>query len=336
MRWLIAGVVALAAVVAWTANSTWQSYLQTPLPLADTTQYEIASGASLGAVALDLNARGWLKRPRWFVWYARSRGDESRMRAGEYAIKAGTTPVQLLELFVRGEVIQHAFTIIEGSTFSDLRLALAKQKRVRQTIVDLSDAEVMARLDLPGEHPEGRFLPETYYFTHDTSDLELLRRAYKLGAETLERLWQERDPDIILKTPYEALILASIIEKETALKSERQTISGVFARRLQKGMRLQSDPTVIYGMGQSYDGDIRKRDLKTDTPYNTYTRGGLIPTPIAMSGEAAIYAALHPAPGSSLYFVATGDPDGSHYFSDTIDEHNAAVRRYLIRLRNRP
>lgn len=336
MRWLIAGVILISAVVAWTANVTWNNYLETALPINETTQYEISPGTSLGAVALDLHARGWLKRPRWFVWYARSRGDESRMRAGEYAIEVGTTPVTLLELFVRGEVIQHAFTIIEGSTFADLRAALAKQKLTRQIIADLSDDEVMTRLGLPGESPEGRFLPETYYFTRGTSDLELLKRALKLGKETLDRLWAERDPDTLLKTPYEALILASIIEKETGLHTERQKIAGVFTRRLQKKMRLQSDPTVIYGIGPKYDGDIRRRDLTTDTPYNTYTRHGLPPTPIAMPGEASIYAALHPEKGSALFFVATGEPDGSHYFSDTLSEHNAAVKRYLARLRQNP
>ncbi|MDH3590137.1 MAG: endolytic transglycosylase MltG [Gammaproteobacteria bacterium] len=194
----------------------------------------------------------------------------------------------------------------------------------------------MGKLGLEGKHHEGRFLPETYYYTSGTSDIELLSRAYRLMQDTLSRLWPERDPDTPLKTPDEALTLASIIEKETGLDSERPKIAGVFTRRLQKRMRLQSDPTVIYGIGPAYDGNIRKRDLSTDTPYNTYTRHGLPPTPIAMPGAASIEAALNPVSGSELYFVATGDGDGSHYFSDTIDEHNRAVQRYLAKLKVNP
>ncbi|MDH3647584.1 MAG: endolytic transglycosylase MltG, partial [Gammaproteobacteria bacterium] len=316
MRWLIVGILLLTGVLGWTGYASWQGYLTTPIPLESDVQYDVQPGTSLGAVALDLHARHWLKRPRWFVWYARSRGYEARIRAGEYSIHAGITPVGLLELLVSGEVIQHAFTIIEGSTFADVRNSLSADPLITQTFDDLSDAAVMDELGLGGEHPEGRFLPETYYYTRGTSERELLLRAYEHMSQTLARLWSERDPETLLKTPYEALILASIIEKETALDSERPEISGVFSRRLQKGMRLQSDPTVIYGIGPSYDGNIRKKDLTTDTAYNTYTRGGLTPTPIAMPGEASIYAALHPKAGSALYFVATGDPDGSHYFSD--------------------
>ncbi|MDH3646837.1 MAG: endolytic transglycosylase MltG [Gammaproteobacteria bacterium] len=336
MRWLIAGVVLLTGVLGWTAYTSWQTYLTTPIPLESDVHYDVQAGTSLGAVALDLHARDWLTRPRWFVWYARSRGDEARIRAGEYSISAGITPAGLLALLVSGEVIQHSFTIIEGFTFADVRDSLKADPLITHTFDDLSNEAVMDELGLSDEHPEGRFLPETYYYTRGASDRELLLRAHELMTQTLTRLWGERDPDTLLKTPYEALILASIIEKETALDSERPEISGVFSRRLKKAMRLQSDPTVIYGIGPGYDGNIRKHDLTTDTTYNTYTRKGLTPTPIAMPGEASIYAALHPKPGSALYFVATGDPDGSHYFSDTVGEHNKAVQRYLARLRAKP
>lgn len=337
IRWIGVFLVLVGlAVGGWAGKQAWENYLSTPLAIAEAVQYEVRPGRSLGAVALDLEARGWLARPKWFVWYARQRGDEGRIRAGEYAIRPGITPAGLLELMVSGDVIQHAFTIIEGSTFADLRASLGADPVILQTIGESSDAGIMDRLGLGGLHPEGQFLPETYYYTRGTSDLELLQRAHRLLQETLDRLWPERDPDISLKSPQEALVLASIIEKETALVSERPVISGVFHRRLELGMRLQSDPTVIYGIGPSYDGDIRKRDLTTDTPYNTYTRHGLPPTPIAMSGAAAIEAALNPADGTALYFVATGDPDGSHYFSDTIEEHNRAVQRYLARLRKKP
>ncbi|MBT8135476.1 MAG: endolytic transglycosylase MltG [Gammaproteobacteria bacterium] len=335
MRWLIIIVVIATGLSAWGGHQLFQSYLDSSISLDSTTQYEVPAGSSLGAIALDLHQRGWLERPRWFVWYARSRGDESRIRAGEYELQPDLSPRQLLALLVGGKVVQHAFTIIEGSTFAELRKTLAAEPQVTHTIGDMADAEIMEAMGHEGVHPEGRFLPETYYYTRGTTDIELLRRANELLEETLARLWDARDENIPLQEPDEALILASIIEKETALASERPQIAGVFTRRLQKRMRLQSDPTVIYGIGPSYDGDIRKKDLTTDTPYNTYTRHGLPPTPIAMAGAAAIEAALHPAPGDTLYFVATGNGDGSHYFSTSIEEHNRAVQRYLARLRKR-
>ncbi len=338
MRALAVFAVVIALVLGATVygNHLWQRYLGTPLDLHEPVRYEIEPGASLGAVALDLAARGWLERPAWFVWYARTRGDAGRIRAGEYELGTQTTPKSLLDTFISGEVVQHAFTIIEGTDFATIRASLLAHEAVRQTIGDIGDEQVMTRLGFDGVHPEGRFLPETYYFTRGTTDVELLQRAYRLMQDTLNELWQERAGNLPFDTPEQALVLASIIEKETALDSERERISGVFARRLARGMRLQSDPTVIYGLGANYDGNIRKRDLTTDTPYNTYTRGGLPPTPIAMPGRASIRAALQPAPGKALYFVATGDPDGSHYFSATLSEHNQAVQRYLARLRNKP
>lgn len=339
MRIAIALAVTLVILgaAAWLALSAWQQYWDEPLALNDTpVTYEIESGASLGEVALELAAQGWLRRPQWFVWHARSRGDAGRIRAGEYRIEPGMTPAQLLELFISGEVAQHAFTIIEGSSFADVRLALSRLATVAQNLPELTDAQVMQQLGRPGVHPEGQFLPETYYYTKGTSDLKLLARAMSLKDTALETQWQQRTTGDTLQSPYEALILASIIEKETGLESERPDIAGVFIRRLRKGMRLQSDPTVIYGLGDAYDGNIRRRDLQTDTPYNTYTRSGLPPTPIAMPGRASIAAAVKPAAGETLFFVATGNGDGSHYFSVTLEEHNRAVQRYLARLRKRP
>ena len=336
----LAVIVAVVAVILGTTlygNHVWQTYLDSPLQLTEPVIYEIEPGASLGAVALDLADRGWLERPAWFVWHARSRGDSGRIRAGEYELDAQATPRTLLDTFISGEVVQHAFTIIEGSTFATVRASLKSHDAVRQTVGDdMTDAEVMSALGFDGMHPEGRFLPETYYFTRGATDVELLQRAYRLMQDSLAQLWEQRAESLPFDTPEQALILASIIEKETALDSERERISGVFARRLDRRIRLQSDPTVIYGLGDAYDGNIRKRDLTTDTPYNTYTRGGLPPTPIAMPGRASIRAALNPAPGKALFFVATGDPDGSHYFSETLSEHNQAVRRYLARTKAKP
>lgn len=252
-----------------------------------------------------------------------------RLRVGEYAIGHGMTPRRLLDKLERGLVIQHSFTIVEGWNFRDLRVALAKEEGLTQTIAGLSHAEVMAALGKPDQHPEGRFLPETYHFTRGAKDIDLLRRANTALEKTLAEEWAKRDPEVPLKSPEEALILASIVEKETGQASERHRIAGVFARRIKLGMKLQTDPTVIYGIGEAFDGNITRVHLQTDTPYNTYTRFGFPPTPIAMPGRAAIEAALHPAPGKDLYFVARGN--GFHAFAATLEEHNRNVARYQLR-----
>jgi UPF0755 protein len=217
---------------------------------------------------------------------------------------------------------------VEGWTFRQLLSALRRHEAVRDTLDGLSDEAIMARLGYPGKHPEGRFLPETYQFPRGTSDLEFLRRAYDGMQRALAAAWQGRAEDLPLDSPHEALVLASIVEKETGLASERARIAGVFVRRLRRGMRLQTDPTVIYGLGEAFDGNLRRRDLAADTPYNTYTRAGLPPTPICLPGKAAIEAVMHPAHGTSLYFVARGD--GSHQFSDTLEAHNRAVQKYQL------
>jgi UPF0755 protein len=228
-------------------------------------------------------------------------------------------------------VVLHQFTVVEGWRFTDLLTAVRAHAAVRS--LDMVAADIMAELGKPGAAPEGQFLPDTYVFPKGTTDLQVLRLAHEALIERLGAAWAERSPDTVLSDPYEALILASIIEKETALPSERGLISGVFQARLQRGMRLQTDPTVIYGLGDAFDGNLRRRDLARDTPYNTYTRRGLPPTPIALPGVASLQAAVNPELTGALYFVATGEPDGSHSFSATVEEHNAAVRRYLDRTR---
>ena len=264
---------------------------------------------------------------------ARWTGKAGTVQAGEYRIESGTTPVDLLRQFTSGGVRLYSFTIIEGWNHRDLLKALQAHPQVAASMTDEDWPPLLSELGADTRHPEGLFLPETYHFPKGTSDRALLTQAYEHMQAALGEEWPNRDATSPVKTPYEALVLASIVEKETARVDEREKIAGVFARRLSKRMRLQTDPTVIYGIGADFDGNLTRRDLRTDTPYNTYTRHGLPPTPIAMPGRAAVYAALHPAAGEELYFVATGLGDGSHQFSRTKDEHDAAVREYLRRLR---
>ena len=299
----------------------------------DSVVFEIAAGSAFASISRDLAGRGYIEHPDWFRWYARLTGKAGSAHAGEYLIDAGTTPRRLLQMFVDGEVQLYSFTIIEGWTFRELVAALADDDTVDASI-DYEDWPAMLEsFGAEVDHPEGMFLPETYRFPKGTTGIDILRQAYALMQETLAEEWQGRDENLPFTGPYEAMILASIVEKETALAAERSRIAGVFIRRLEKNMRLQTDPTVIYGLGVDFDGNLTRVDLRTDTPYNTYTRGGLPPTPIALPGRAAIKAALQPAAGSELYFVATGLGDGSHKFSDTKAEHDIAVREFLQRRR---
>ncbi len=295
----------------------------------DETVFLIRSGSNIKTIAQDLTREGIIEDPWLFILLARLKGVETSVRAGEYRIEAEQSPDDLLETFTRGSSIQYSLTVIEGWTFRQMLDALAADPILEQTLGDRSDAEIMSLLGRPGEHPEGRFFPDTYRFPKGTSDVDFLRRAYQVMESHLEREWNQRDPDLPLANSYEALILASIIEKETAVGFERPLIAGVFVERLRRNMRLQTDPTVIYGIGASFDGDIRFRDLKADTPYNTYLHAGLTPTPIALPGLESIRAALHPAGTNALYFVSKGD--GTHHFSATLEEHNAAVRRYQLK-----
>ena len=286
----------------------------------------MSPGSNLKRVARQLQQQGLLQQPAYLVWLGRWLGLDSHIKAGEFSLSPGTGPDQLLEQLSRGQVVQHDLTLIEGETFREMMRRIAADAILRHTLPGDDPASVMSAIGHPDLNPEGRFLPETYYFPRGTSDVDFLRRAYDDMQAFLEQAWSQRDEGLPLKTPYEALTLASIVEKETGVPEERPRIAGVFIRRLEKGMKLQTDPTVIYGMGDSYTGDIRFRDLRTDTAYNTYTRFGLPPTPIAMPGKDAILAVLHPADGKALYFVSRGD--GSHHFSSTLEEHNRAVDRY--------
>jgi UPF0755 protein len=320
-------LVATAGLVAWNT-------LKAPLPIAEPLPFEVASGTALTTLALQLNREGVLPHPRLLTWYARLTGDAVRIQAGEYQLKPGTSSLELLQMLVDGSVVMYQLTVVEGWRFADLRAAL----RAHPAIVplELDAASIMAELGSPGLHPEGQFLPDTYVFPKGTNELVVLRSAHEALRAALESAWQARAAQTVLTDSYSALILASIIEKETALPAERRKMSGVFQQRLARGMRLQTDPTVIYGLGESFDGNLRRRDLARDTPYNTYTRRGLPPTPIALPSAASIEAAVNPEITGALYFVATGDPDGSHRFSATVDEHNAAVREYLKRLEQEP
>jgi len=322
-------VFVLAAVGASVLVADYQSWESTPVHQHDEDRYlDVPQGSSFRGVVSTLEREGMLERGHYFEFLARQRGDAGRLRAGEYHVPAGTTPPQLLDLLISGRVIQYSFTLVEGWTFRQLRAALQAHPRVVNTLDELDDAGIMAKLGQPDRHPEGWFYPETYNFTRGTTDEAMLRRAMAAMERQLHGIWEQRADDLPITSAYEALILASLIERETGVPSERGTISGVFTRRLQQRMRLQTDPTVIYGMGDAYDGRIRTRDLRTDTPYNTYTRHGLPPTPIAMPGGAALRAAVNPEPGDALYFVSRGD--GSHHFSPDYDEHRRAVRKYIL------
>lgn len=322
--------VAAFAAIRWTHH-----YVHSPLPLTDPLVFVVEPGSTLTAVARTLQARGAMKHPRLWIAHARVHGLAGRIRAGEYQIQPGATPSSVLEQLVEGDVILREITIVEGWTFRDLMHALTTHPALDHSLGGANDAEVMTRVGSPGVHPEGQFFPDTYHFAAGTRDLDILRKAHGEMRARLQKAWDARAAGLPLENAYEALILASIVEKETGLPSERPRIAGVFIRRLKSGMRLQSDPTVIYGIGAAYDGDIRRRDLKTDSPYNTYTRGGLPPTPIAMPGDEALRAVTHPDDSGAQFFVATGEPDGSHVFSTTLAEHNAAVKRYLAHLRSR-
>ena len=320
-----------AGAYAW---HDYRGFADAPLPVQrDDQTLVVERGAGFRAIVAqmrrgELVPNNRLSDLRWRL-LARELGVDGRLHAGEYALPRGITPRELLRRMAAGEVVQHPFTIVDGWTFRQLRTALAAESGLQQTLTTATDEDIARRVGIDGGHPEGWFLPETYAWVRGESDLDVLVRAHAAMNKALGRLWASRAPDVLLKTPYEALILASIVEKETGRAGERAEIAGVFMRRIKYGMRLQTDPTVIYGIGRDWDGNIRRRDLETDTPYNTYTRDGLPPTPIALPGVPAIEAALHPAPGDALYFVARGD--GSHEFSPTLDAHNRAVRKYQLR-----
>lgn len=315
-------VLGVAGVAYW---RWWQMPLPTGPKPAD---IEIMPGESLRQVAAKLKTQGVLPNSWELVLFARLHGAAGGMRAGEYLVPSGTTLAGLLELIRSGKVVMHSLTLVDGWTFADVFEAVEQEPNIQHALAGVDGREVMHRLGAGSQSPEGWFYPDTYEFPRGTSDQAFLKRAYDAMQAHLQSAWQNRAGGLPYKTPYDALIMASLVEKETAQAAERPLIAGVFVRRLQKGMMLQTDPAVIYGLGDGYTGRITYKNLRTDTPYNTYTRFGLPPTPICMPNPAAIDAALHPAPGTALYFVARGD--GTHQFSATLAEQNAAVRKYQL------
>ena len=325
-------LLALAAAAAFWLWQGHRGFADAPMGgVSAESTLEVASGDAFPTVLRKLREQGVSSGTdlQWRL-LARQTGTASQLKVGEYALDPALTPRELLQRMREGRTLQYRFTIVEGWNIRQLRAALRNATPLQQETAQMSDAELMEALGHAGQHPEGRFLPETYVYTRSESDLDVLKRAYAAMEKAVDAAWSKRAADIPLKSAEEMLILASIIEKETGIAEERPAISGVFARRMKLGMKLQTDPTVIYGIGSSYDGNIRRHHLTTDTPYNTYTRTGLTPTPIAMPGVAALNAAANPADGDALFFVAVGDGSGRHLFSSTLAEHNAAVAKYLV------
>ena len=313
--------------------SAWKLYsaLEQPLNLATEELLEVPAGSTPTGTFNRLQADGVLEDAFWLRLYWRFNLAGQPLHSGEYRMLPGMTAQGLIGLWQRGEVVQYSLTLVEGWNFRQVRSALSKNDKLEQTLAGLSDSEVMEKLGHGGVFPEGRFFPDTYSFVRGMSDAELLKKAYERLDEVLAKEWSRRAADLPYTQPYQALIMASLVEKETGVPQERGQIAGVFVRRMRTGMMLQTDPTVIYGLGERYNGKLTRSHLREPTPYNTYTNFGLPPTPIAMVGREAINAALNPVAGSSLYFVARGD--GSHVFSDDLDAHNAAVRDYQLKRR---
>ncbi|HQT31024.1 MAG TPA: endolytic transglycosylase MltG [Thiobacillus sp.] len=302
-------------------------YATQPLRIAPLPQtLNVTPGTNLRSLSTMLKREGVISNAPVFWLLGRVTGKAGTLKLGVYTLDKPLTPLALYEKLERGEVSQAVIQFIEGKNWQEVRAALAAQPLLKNDSADLTDAELMRAIGADESHPEGLMFPDTYFYTPHTSDLDVLRRAYRLQRDKLEAAWAERAPDLPYRTPYEALIMASIVEKETGAGFERPEIAGVFINRLRLGMRLQTDPTVIYGLGERFDGNLRRADLERDTPYNTYTRAGLPPTPITMPSEAAIRAALNPAKTKALYFVARGN--GTHVFSSSLDAHNRAVNRY--------
>ena len=333
---LLIALVIISVALAGTGiyfYQQFQSSVQQPIQVPEAgLTYRLKPGMTIRSLGRELHGLGVIQKPRYFEWLARKNKQTTAIRAGEYHLQSGLTMETMLDLFVTGKTIQHKFVIIEGTRFTDVLESLSAVDNLEQNFNKENFVD-----ELKGwtgeDYPEGWFYPDTYYYSSADTAKDLLLRAYEKMKSELITAWENRQPDLPLQTPYEALILASIVEKETAIAEERPLIAGVFINRLRKNMKLQTDPTVIYGMGKRYKGNIRKRDLLRDTPYNTYTRRGLPPTPIAMPAREALMAAVKPADTQALYFVARGD--GSHIFTNTFREHNAAVQEFQVRKRKR-
>lgn len=327
---LLIGLFSAALLLGYSAWK-FDAALKQPLNLTQEQLLDVPAGATPTGTFNRLEADGVLEGAFWLRLYWRFNLDGQPLHSGEYRMTPGMTAQGLIGLWQRGEVVQYSLTLVEGWNFRQVRSALAKHEKIVQTLSGLSDSEVMDKLGHPGVFPEGRFFPDTYRFVRGMTDVEFLKKAYNRLDDVLAQEWSKRAPDAPYTDPYQALIMASLVEKETGVPEERGQIAGVFVRRLKVGMLLQTDPTVIYGLGERYNGKLTRAHLKEANPYNTYMVAGLPPTPIAMVGREAIHAALNPVPGSSLYFVARGD--GSHIFSDDLDAHNAAVREFQLKRR---
>lgn len=328
-------VVLLIVVSMGLAWVQFQQYLRTPLNVGTSQELEVSKGSTFGLVTRELSERGLLEYPSLLQLYVRISKRGNRIHAGEYLVGPGTTPLDLIDMLEQGQVRTHAITLVEGRTLAQMRAQIAKDNFLQKTLGEIGNTDLLATLGIdakPGRNAEGLFFPDTYVFSGATSDGDILRQAYRRMEKVTEEEWKQRAADLPYKNVYEALIMASIVERETGMASERADIAGVFVRRLQNDMLLQTDPAVIYGIGAQFDGNLRRRDLENmDNPYNTYQRRGLPPTPIALPGRAAIRAALQPSTGDALYFVARGD--GSHQFSATLAEHEKAVKKFQIEQR---
>jgi len=318
------------AILALVLLGGWMFYFANkPVELPSSeVEIDLKAGSSLRSVSRQLVQQGILNEPWSFMLLVRAMGKAGEIKAGNYLIEDGITPYQLFLILTEGSTKQSSITFIEGWTFKQMRSAINSHEDIKHVTMAYTDEQIMQEIGAKEKHPEGLFFPDTYYFSKGMSDKDILQRAYESMQAKIAEAWQNREPGLPYRTPYEALIMASIVEKETGKASERALIAGVFLNRLRIGMRLQTDPTVIYGMGDEFDGNLRRQDLLNDTSYNTYTRIGLPPTPIAMPGLAAIHAALHPGKTKALYFVGRGD--GSHAFSGSLNEHNRAVNQYQL------
>ncbi len=326
LRKLILGIIVLAVMVASTAYMKLNREVEKSLNLKMETSFTIPSGQGFQKTAMQLQKQGIVENAQWVYWYSRLNNLSHKIKAGEYAIPSNITTVKLVDLFISGKVKRYSFTIIEGWSFKDLLRNIRKDESLIDDVANLTNSQIMSLMQSENVHPEGQFLPETYSYTKGTKVSSVLKRAHKDLKLMLNNMWNKRQRPTPLNNSYEALILASIVEKETGVKHERPKIAGVFINRLNLKMKLQTDPTVIYGMGDSYKGDIRFKDLRNYTPYNTYKIKGLPPTPIAMAGRAALEAVVWPEKTDALFFVATGN--GEHKFSVTLKEHNNAVNKY--------
>ena len=321
---------AAAIVVVLLATGTLTYFAMTPIAVPPSArEFIVKKGRPLKGVARDLVTAGVLNEPWRFEWLTRLLGRATTLKAGNYELPKDLTPYGLVEMIGSGQVSLTPITFIEGWTFSQMRHTLDANSTIAHDTQGMTDQEILRRIGASETHPEGLFFPDSYFFSAGTSDLRVLERAYQTMHRRLDALWQTRRPDLPYGSPYEALIMASIVEKETGLESERSMIAAVFVNRLNRHMKLQTDPTVIYGLGEHFDGNLRKQDLETDTPYNTYIRIGLPPTPVAMPGQASLESALHPADISAIYFVARGD--GSSQFSTNLEDHNRAVLKYQLK-----